>query len=41
MWSLRNPGKGVRLMWKWKLLRAVLIVIFMVLTVMLLTTKAC
>ena len=39
---LRDSEKGeVMRMWKWKLLKAVLIVIFAVLTVALLTTNAC
>ena len=35
------PGKGVRLMWKRKLLKALLTAIFAVITAILLTTKAC
>jgi hypothetical protein len=36
-----SPGKGVRLMWKRKLLKAVLTVVFTALAAILLTTKAC
>lgn len=35
------PRKGVRLMWRKKLLKAALTVIFMVLVAVMLTTKAC
>lgn len=36
-----SPRKGVRLMWRKKLLKAALTVIFMVLVAVMLTTKAC
>jgi len=36
-----SPRKGVRLMWRKKLLKAALTVIFIVLVAVMLTTKAC